>query len=414
MSTSASPTSCPPSTAALSAIFAPHRVDQTIREIEAAQLPAAAPAQPDIPAPDTGAVIADCDAKLARYQATLDAGGDPQAVARWTRQVEADRAAALARDAAQARHQPGRRLTADNIRALITSLGDLRDVIRDATPAENTAIYDQLGLKVTFKPRTSDIPPQTASSAARRPGRHRAAVWGTGVFGKLQSAGGFAPPSSQSQQEANLAASAFGLMLQPRLHRHPGIRPEQARPDNVRVRAGQPHTRRRSHGQQHWHNRHDDAPRKGMDRTRCHAASDHCGRMPTLRTGPNVPTWGPGTPALPDGWVCPADVRHRRTRPTRKGCAMAEGSAHETEADTELADLSEGSLTTLRTSPESALSHSVQRILLEGKTTSEQSTTASPHINPKRRGMQPEVSRTVRAPKTVSPYANWAEAPACV
>jgi len=93
---------------------------------------------------------------------------------------------------------------------------------------------------------------------------------------------------------------------------------------------------------------------------------------------------------------------------------MAEGSAHETEADTELADLSEGSLTTLRTSPESALSHSVQRILLEGKTTSEQSTTASPHINPKRRGMQPEVSRTVRAPKTVSPYANWAEAPACV
>jgi trehalose monomycolate/heme transporter len=37
-----------------------------------------------------------------------------------------------------------------------------------------------------------------------------AAAWGTGVFGKLQSAGGFAPPASQSQQEANLAARAFG------------------------------------------------------------------------------------------------------------------------------------------------------------------------------------------------------------
>jgi site-specific DNA recombinase len=141
----------------LSAIFAPHRLDQTIREIEAAQPPATAPAQPDIPAPDTGAVIADCDAKLARYQAALDAGADPQAVARWTRQVEADRAAALARDATQARHQPGRRLTADNIRALITSLGDLRDVIRDATPAEKTAIYDQLGLKITFKPGQAKI-----------------------------------------------------------------------------------------------------------------------------------------------------------------------------------------------------------------------------------------------------------------
>jgi trehalose monomycolate/heme transporter len=37
-----------------------------------------------------------------------------------------------------------------------------------------------------------------------------AAAWGTGVFGKLQSAGGFAPAASQSQQEANLAARAFG------------------------------------------------------------------------------------------------------------------------------------------------------------------------------------------------------------
>jgi trehalose monomycolate/heme transporter len=37
-----------------------------------------------------------------------------------------------------------------------------------------------------------------------------AAAWGTGVFGKLQSAGGFAPANSQSQVEANLASAAFG------------------------------------------------------------------------------------------------------------------------------------------------------------------------------------------------------------
>ncbi|HYK32052.1 MAG TPA: MMPL family transporter [Streptosporangiaceae bacterium] len=36
------------------------------------------------------------------------------------------------------------------------------------------------------------------------------AVWGTGVFGALQSAGGFTAPGSQSQQEANLAAKTFG------------------------------------------------------------------------------------------------------------------------------------------------------------------------------------------------------------
>jgi trehalose monomycolate/heme transporter len=37
-----------------------------------------------------------------------------------------------------------------------------------------------------------------------------AAVWGTGVFGRLQSAGGFTPPDSQSQQSSNLATAAFG------------------------------------------------------------------------------------------------------------------------------------------------------------------------------------------------------------
>jgi trehalose monomycolate/heme transporter len=37
-----------------------------------------------------------------------------------------------------------------------------------------------------------------------------AAGWGTGVFGRLQSSGGFTPPASQSQQSANLATAAFG------------------------------------------------------------------------------------------------------------------------------------------------------------------------------------------------------------
>jgi trehalose monomycolate/heme transporter len=36
------------------------------------------------------------------------------------------------------------------------------------------------------------------------------AVWGTGVFRALQSSGGFTPPASESQQEANIAARAFG------------------------------------------------------------------------------------------------------------------------------------------------------------------------------------------------------------
>jgi trehalose monomycolate/heme transporter len=37
-----------------------------------------------------------------------------------------------------------------------------------------------------------------------------AAVWGSGVFGSLQSSGGFTPPNSESQQASNLAARALG------------------------------------------------------------------------------------------------------------------------------------------------------------------------------------------------------------
>jgi len=67
------------------------------------------------------------------------------------------RAAALARDFSQARHHPGRPLTEDDIRALIAALGNLRDVIHNAGPAEKAAIYDQLDLKVTFKPGQAKI-----------------------------------------------------------------------------------------------------------------------------------------------------------------------------------------------------------------------------------------------------------------
>ena len=37
-----------------------------------------------------------------------------------------------------------------------------------------------------------------------------AAVWGTGVFGKLSSGNSFTPPASQSQREADQASQVFG------------------------------------------------------------------------------------------------------------------------------------------------------------------------------------------------------------
>ena len=131
-------------------IFAPHRLTQTIRQMQAAQDPGPAVHTPS--GQDTEALIVGCDARLARYQAALDAGADPKAVAEWTRQVQAERADVLARAASQDRHKPARRLTEDDIRTVITGLGDLRDVVRDAEPVLKAAIYEQLGLKVTYLP----------------------------------------------------------------------------------------------------------------------------------------------------------------------------------------------------------------------------------------------------------------------
>ena len=104
------------------------------------------------PGQDTKALIASCDARLARYQAALDAGADLKAVAEWTRQVQAERADVLARAASRDRPKPVRQLTEDDIRNLITGLGDLRDVIHDAEPSVKAAIYEQLGLKVIYLP----------------------------------------------------------------------------------------------------------------------------------------------------------------------------------------------------------------------------------------------------------------------
>jgi site-specific DNA recombinase len=141
----------------LAVIFAPHRLEQTIREMHQSQDPGPGTARLAPLADDTQALIDDCDARLARYQAALDAGADPKAVAEWTRQVKNDRAAALARDTSHNRQPTARQLTEDDIRALITSLGDLREVIHDAEPAAKAAIYERLGLKVTYQPGQDNI-----------------------------------------------------------------------------------------------------------------------------------------------------------------------------------------------------------------------------------------------------------------
>ena len=137
----------PPLDLWLSTVFAPHRIDETIRTLVEAQ-PEPTPAG-EVPDERAQAVIADCDARLARYQAALDAGADPQVVAGWTRQVQAERAAALA---AKQPGPAGPRLSEADIGQIIETLKDLTSTIKDADPADKARIYVGVGLRLTYHP----------------------------------------------------------------------------------------------------------------------------------------------------------------------------------------------------------------------------------------------------------------------
>jgi site-specific DNA recombinase len=94
----------PRSTAGWPRSSAPGALPSTVRELEAAQDGAVAPADPGAEA--ARQEIADCDASLRQHRAALEAGASPKIVTTWINETQAKRAAAEAR----LRHQStGRR-----------------------------------------------------------------------------------------------------------------------------------------------------------------------------------------------------------------------------------------------------------------------------------------------------------------
>jgi site-specific DNA recombinase len=99
-------------------------------------------------------IIADCDQRLARYRAALEAGTDPALIACWTAEVNTTRAAAQA----QLRASGGStRMTSDEISSMVTALGSILDLLRDADPADKAKIYSGVGLKLTYQPGQNKV-----------------------------------------------------------------------------------------------------------------------------------------------------------------------------------------------------------------------------------------------------------------
>lgn len=100
----------------------------------------------------------------ARAPGEPEVGTDPTLVARWTAEVNAARAAAEA----QLRAITGTttaRMTAEQIKDLITSLGTLLAVLRDADPADKAEIYRGLGLQLTYHPARNTMIAEAKPSA---------------------------------------------------------------------------------------------------------------------------------------------------------------------------------------------------------------------------------------------------------
>jgi site-specific DNA recombinase len=94
-------------------------------------------------------IVAECDTKITRYRATLDAGGDPGLIAGWISETSAIRTATLARIGIAA--GPPQRLNEDQLAAIVDGLGTLLGILRTADPRDKAEVYSRIGLRMRLR-----------------------------------------------------------------------------------------------------------------------------------------------------------------------------------------------------------------------------------------------------------------------
>ena len=98
--------------------------------------------------------IAQCKRQLTQYRAALDAGSDPAVVGQWITETQAKKLALETRLRTQttAAPAPARRMSKEEINAIVTAITDMMSVLRAADPADKTEVYARLGLRLTYHP----------------------------------------------------------------------------------------------------------------------------------------------------------------------------------------------------------------------------------------------------------------------
>ncbi|MGW2517498.1 hypothetical protein ACWC09_10835 [Streptomyces sp. NPDC001617] len=114
--------------------------------------------------------LKDCERRLARYQAALEAGADPAVVTQWINQAQTDKEAARKKlDALPAltrKKEPP--LDAQQIRAITESLGGVAQCIRTAGIEEKGPLYEALGITISYEDATRTATVRSRPSSAYR------------------------------------------------------------------------------------------------------------------------------------------------------------------------------------------------------------------------------------------------------
>jgi hypothetical protein len=103
--------------------------------------------------------VAECDAKLTRYRAALEAGADPAVVAGWIAETQAERQRAEHHQHLPIEEVPdsAARLTKDQIIAIVEELGDIVSALRNAEPEHQLEVYRSLGLRLVYDPEQQTV-----------------------------------------------------------------------------------------------------------------------------------------------------------------------------------------------------------------------------------------------------------------
>jgi site-specific DNA recombinase len=132
----------------LAELFAPDGIDATMDQI-AEQAEGLADPEADAHAQAARERIATFDGQIKGYRASIDAGRAPAVVGPWIAWDPGQEGAAQA----EIRAATGqRRMSRDEIAAVVTAFGDLARVVERADPADQADIYAKLRLSLVYQP----------------------------------------------------------------------------------------------------------------------------------------------------------------------------------------------------------------------------------------------------------------------